>query len=56
MVAVVLPAFIGVSVMGPVPLAVTPLSTPLTDDVHDIVADPIVDVGRKFKVVPLQMD
>jgi hypothetical protein len=48
--------FIGVSVIEPVPLAVTPLSTPLTDEVQDIVAAGIVDVGRKFKAVPLQID
>ncbi len=46
----------GVSVMAPVPLADTPLSTPLTDDVHDIVVDPMDDVGKKFNAVPLQMD
>jgi hypothetical protein len=56
MVAVVLPALTGISVIGPVPVADTPVSVPLTDDVHDMVVDPIDDVGRKFNAVPLQTD
>jgi hypothetical protein len=53
---VVFPVFTGVSVIGPVPLAETPVNVPLTEDVQVIVVPPIVEVGRKFNAVPLHTD
>lgn len=45
----------GVSVIGPLPLAVTFDRTPITDDVHVKVVPPIDDVGKKLNDVPLQI-
>ena len=53
--ALVLVEFTGVSVIAPLPLAVTPERTPITDDVHPKVVLPIVEVGRKLNEVPLQI-
>ena len=53
--APVLVAFTGVSVIAPVPLADTPVSVPITDDVQLKVVPPIVAVGRKLSEVPLQI-
>jgi hypothetical protein len=45
----------GVSVIGPLPLAVTFERIPITDEVQVKVVPPIDDVGRKLKDVPLQI-
>jgi hypothetical protein len=41
--------------MAPLPLVVTPERTPITEDVQPKVVAPIVEVGRKFNEVPLQI-
>jgi hypothetical protein len=53
--ALELVAFTGVSVIAPLPLAVTPERTPITEDVQPKVVLPIVEVGRKLNEVPLQI-
>ena len=51
----VLPLLVGVSVIAPLPLAVTPATVPTTVLVQLYVVVPIVLVGVKFSAVPLQM-
>ncbi len=51
-----MPVLIGVSLITPVPFADTPLKVPLTEDVQVIAVAPMVEVGRKFNGVPLQID
>lgn len=53
--ALELDEFTGVSVMAPEPLAVTPVKAPITEDVQLNVVPPIEDVGKKPRVVPLQI-
>jgi hypothetical protein len=53
--ALVLVAFTGVSLMVPVPDALTPDSVPMIVEVQLNVADPIVEVGKKLSGVALQM-
>lgn len=45
----------GVSVIEPVPLALTPLSVPITEDVHVYVVPDTEAVGLKFNGVALQI-
>ena len=45
----------GVSVMGPEPLADTPVRTPMTEEVQLKVVPPIDEVGKKLNDVPLQI-
>ena len=55
---VVLPLFIGEFVIAPVPDALTVVGSmpdPSTVVVHEYVVPPMVDVGRKFNAVPLQI-
>ena len=48
---------VGVSVIAPLPLAVTPANVPLTEEVHVNVVPGVIDeVGVKFNTVPLQID
>ena len=54
-VAEVLVLLIGVSVIAPLPLAVTPLKVPLTDELHAYVVPTMLDVGVKFNDTPLQI-
>lgn len=48
-------ALTGVSVIVPVPLAFTPVSTPITDEVQLYVVPPMDEVGKKLNGVPLQI-
>ena len=41
--------------MAPLPLADTPVSVPITDEVQLNVVPPMDDVGRKLSDVPLQI-
>jgi hypothetical protein len=55
MTALVFVAFTGVSVIGPIPLADTPVSVPITDEFHIYVVVPIVLVGVNESGVPLHI-
>lgn len=55
MTALVFVALSGVSVIAPVPEAVTPVRVPITEEVQLNVVPLIVDVGRKLNEVPLQI-
>ncbi len=53
--ASVLVPLTGVSFMIPVPEALTPDNVPMTVEVQLNVVDPMVEVGKKFNGVALQM-
>jgi hypothetical protein len=48
-------ALTGVSLIMPDPEALTPVSVPITVEVQLNVVDPMLEVGRKFRGVPLQI-
>ena len=55
MTALALVAFTGVSVIAPLPEAVTPESVPIIDDVQLKVVPVMEEVGRKLSAVPLHI-